>query len=303
MPKAKAEYYPKREATLADWLAIPLLTIVALAAMMFLGGTVVVWLGRIIAAILLAGVGINYFAPFIERSETVGQGKRKFRALVLSDPHIGLFTRPWLRRQLAALIKWLNDRDKIDYVFWTGDYIGLKGQRWTDAFRELVEEARTALPDAEMFACAGGHEVEGPWEAIADIFEKSGVYYRENGWAVSADGGVAVWMHMDTEHPSRNRYTQQVRNWWYAMYANMPARPDIKLCLCHNPDDIDAEWAGTFDLILSGHWHRACRRLIGGTVQIVAPAIGAAAEFFGRGLPPCRFLWWPGVVVIEYYDA
>lgn|GEM_PF-2499275 len=307
MPKAKAEYYPKREATLFDWLAIPVSSIIVLVAMMSLGNTVVAWFARIAMIVLLVGVAMNYLGPINVRVEHSLKGGVDATAIFLSDVHYGLFTRPWLRGQLIREICKIG---KIQYVFWGGDYVGLKGRCWTEAFIKLVEAVREVLPEAEMFACAGGHEVECPWKVIAKVFCDNDVHREANSWVVSRDGELAVWIHGNTEHPSWYQHDgEEPRDWWQKMgrdVVKMRRSASTLICLCHNPADIPARVAADyFDLVLSGHLHHGGRRSLkslkengDSTPQIISAGLGAAAEFFGRGLWPCRFTR-PQVIVIK----
>lgn len=285
------EYVPTKDTSFLGWWAVMIVTVFTVAMMVYQGSQITRWIGIFLLITLVVGGGIYAFSkPKTRTVEVKVQSRTKIVAVQLADPHFGWFT-PWWR--IAQIIDEIKTYGHVDQFYLTGDNAGLRCRRAEIMFDRLLYELRLIHPNADIFAVRGGHEVEFIGGAFEEILKRHGVIYGQNVWRWSKDHKTAVWCAADSDHKSQQEDALGINmlTWRSEMHRTMPHEADLRVILCHDPDDIDpkSSWVEGADFIVSGHTHRPGYRLIHGVLQITSAGLGAAAEFFGWGMWPIRF--------------
>lgn len=312
------EYYPPKGLTETSWwdwwrvsiimAAIVLVVLVLVIAFPFrrklrlTAGVLVV----LVLGLALFGLVNHYLMPIRARTEQVSVGGEEWVGLHFTDLHRGAFERPGMVEQLLKkVVKVKADCQKkgetIKYIFWTGDYLGLRSKKAEDAFDTLLRDIRALLPGVRMFAVAGGHEVEFTDGALVNIMRNNGVFFGGNKWVIVDD--MAVWLGEDSDHKSRVFIGGNTLESWAEYRASVMAKikeyASTWVILCHDPDDVNEDNVAGIDLILSGHKHIHRRRQLGNATQLVGAGFGPnVGENNGKGMFALRFTS-PGFTIVR----
>lgn len=313
------EYYPPKDLMETSWwdwwrvsiivAAIVLVVLVLLIAFPFrrklrLAAGVIVGLAL---GLTLFGLANHYLMPIRARTEQVSVGGEEWVGLHMTDLHRGSFERPGMAKQLLKKVTKVQvacqkKGETIKYIFWTGDYLGLRSKRAEAAFDELLRDIRALLPGVKMFAVAGGHEVEFTDGALEKILGDNGVVFGRNKWVVVDD--MAVWLGEDSDHKSRALVGGTTVESWSQYRAKEMATVEGPLVstwiiMCHDPNDVNKDNVEGIDLILSGHRHVHKRRQLGNATQLIGAGFGPnVGENNGKGMFPLRFTS-PGFTVVR----
>jgi uncharacterized protein len=176
-----------------------------------------------------------------------------FRILHLSDLHLGTLSLGWWALEQA--VRWAED-EPPDLVCITGDLVARRGGK--RALRSALARLR---PAHGVYAILGNHDVDDARDPflrptdLGDLHEVGAVLLRDDERSFPVRGArvQVVGVHPQSYRARSSRPADRA-----------DAEVDLRILLCHYPDVVRTLQAGSFDLVLAGHYH-------GGQICVPSP--------------------------------
>jgi len=220
------------------------------------------------------------------------------RVLLLTDWHLGRFSRPRTLRAKMEKLRTEHDAEPFDIILLGGDYVD-----GNPKYLPLLRPSLMVLAEfgAPLYAVLGNHDYTsfgGQGEPAAAFLEGAGVHVLQNtAAAVMVRGQRLLIIGLDDLQESKLYYDAETyqtpteykdaarRVEWYAKFDNVePEAP--RLVLSHNPDAVYLPGLNPL-AVLCGHTH-------GGQIMLLDWVSRPLHRWIHPHLPPGSAVTWAG---------
>lgn len=223
--------------------------------------------------------------------------------LLLTDWHLGRWSRPRVLSAKISRLQRLHQRYPFDLILLGGDFIDDDPRRLPQMIPALAELGRFEIP---MFAVLGNHDYtsfDGDVTPLVKRLQAQGVTVLRNSAAVITIGGQRLCVvGLDDLQESQSYYTAaeyrrpaQYRQAaekmdWYAQFDD--TEPDTpRLLLAHNPDAVYLPGRKPL-AVLAGHTH-------GGQIMLLDWVSRPLHRWLHWSLPPGSIITWAGRKIVN----